>query len=78
MRGDRGIVSKGQVEFKGASFSWFALQADLSFVRLHGQPAKSQTEPGGMALVCTAVGLPKFLEDVLVLVRRNPLAVIAH
>ena len=62
------FITNRKTELERASFSGFALNADFSLVRLHGQPAKGEAEPSGMTLFRAAVGLSKFLEDVFVLI----------
>ena len=73
-----GVIASREREPKGASFSGFAFNADLSVMRFDGESAKGEAKPGRMAMFAAAVGLSKFLKDVLLLIRRNPLAVVAH
>ena len=63
---------------KHASFFKFALNADFSLVRFHGQSAKGEAEAGGVSMFAAAVCLSEFFEDVFVLIRRDALAVVAH
>ena len=47
-------------------------------VRFHGKPAKGEAEPGGMPMFTATVCLPKFFEDVFMLVAGYPFAVVTH
>jgi hypothetical protein len=62
---------------KGTSFSGFAPNADLSFVRFHSKPAKGEPQASGMPMLAATICLSKFFKDVLVLVARYSLAVVA-
>jgi hypothetical protein len=70
------LIASRECAPKSASFSGFALKANLSLVCFHGKPAKGETEPSGMPMFAATVCLSKFFKDVLVLVTWYPLAVI--
>ena len=70
------IVSRERKR-KGTSFSGFALNADLSFVRFHSKPAKGEPQASRMPMLAATICLSKFFKDVFVLVARYPLAVVA-
>jgi len=72
-----GLTASPEREPKGASFSGFALDADLSLVRFHSKPAKGEPEASRTPMLAATVCLSKFFKDVFVLVTRYPLAVVA-
>src|SRR5437762_5982546 len=72
-----GLIASRQREPKGASFSRFALNADLSLVRFHSKLAKGEPQASRMPMLAATVCLSKFLKDVFMLVARYPLAVVA-
>jgi hypothetical protein len=73
-----GLIPNRECEPESASFSGFALKADLPMVRFHGKPAKGESEPGGMPMFAATVCLSKFFKDVFMLVARYPFAVVTH
>jgi hypothetical protein len=70
------LIASRECEPEGASFSGFALKANLSVVCFDGKPAKGETQPSGMPMFAATVCLSKFFKDVLVLIAWYPLAVI--
>src|SRR5437870_5446214 len=72
-----GLIASREREPKGASFSGFALNADLSLVRFHRKPAKGEPQASRMPMLAATVCLSKFFKDVFVLVARYPLTVVA-
>ena len=72
----RSIASR-ECEPKATSSPRFAFNTDLSLVCFDGESAKREAKAGRMSLLGAALGLSKFLKDVLLLIRRNPLPVVA-
>src|SRR5213595_2097272 len=72
-----GLIASREREPKGASFAGFALNADLSLVRVHSKPAKSEPQASRMPMLAATVCLSKFFKNVFVLVARYSLAVVA-
>src|SRR5436190_22828068 len=72
-----GLIVSREREPKGASFSGFALNADLSLVRFHSKPAKGEPHASRMPMLATTFCLSKFFKDVFVLIASYPLAVVA-
>jgi hypothetical protein len=72
-----GLIASREREPKGASFSGFALNADLSLMRFHSKPAKGEPQASRMPMLAATVSLSKFFKDVFVLIARYPLAVVA-
>src|SRR5207248_1256144 len=72
-----GLMASREREPKGAAFSGLALNADLSMVRVHSKPAKSEPQASRMPMLAATVCLPKFFKNVFVLVARYSLAVVA-
>src|SRR5205085_9736332 len=72
-----GLIASREHKPKGASFSGFALNADLSLVRVHRKPAKGEPQASRMPMSAATVCLSKFFKDVFVLVARYSLAVVA-
>jgi len=70
------IIAGRKRKPKLASFSGFALDADLSFVRFYRKPAKGEAEAGRMPMLAAAVCLSKFFKDVFVLIARYPFAIV--
>ena len=72
------LLANRQAKPEDTSLSEFAPNADLSLVRFHGEPAKGETNAGGMALLRAAVGLTEFLEDVRMLIGRDAWPIVTH
>ena len=72
-----GLIASREREPKGASFSGFALNANLSLVRFHSKPAKGEPQASRMPMLAATICLSKFFKDVFVLVARYSLAVVA-
>src|SRR5947208_12564583 len=72
-----GLIASRKREPKGASFSGFALNANLSLVRFHSKPAKGEPQASRIPTLAATICLSKFIKDVFVLIARYPLAVVA-